>query len=67
MNLYILYDKGVGNQLLHGSDMSCNEFEELVKALAREYGDDIYILKEVLVTQYGFKVAAIQCVHSVKK
>lgn len=67
MNLYILYDKELGSQILHGSEMSCVEFQELVIKLSKQYGDDIYILKEVLIEQHGFKRADIQCVHMVEK
>lgn len=47
--------------------MTCREFQDLVKELAKQYGDDVYILKEVLMDQYGFKKASIQCIHTTKK
>lgn len=67
MNLYILFDKQLGSQLLYGSNMKCLEFQNLTKTLAKEYGDDIFILKEILINQYGFKDVTIQCVHTTKQ
>lgn len=66
MNLYILYDKELGSQYLYGQKLTCREFQDLVSELAKQYGDDVYILKEVLMDQYGFKKADIQCVHTTK-
>lgn len=66
MNIYILEDKRVGVQVLYNESdaISCLEFKELCDTLVKEFGNDIFILKEELIAR-GFKVAQIKCVYSI--
>lgn len=67
MNLYILYDKNAGQEIVYteNDNISCKEFEELMDLLIEENGEDIFILKEELVKR-GFKPIRIKCFYNIR-
>ena len=67
MNLYILYDKNAGQEIVYteNDNISCKEFEELMGLLIEENGEDIFILKEELIKR-GFKPVKIKCFYNIR-
>lgn len=67
MNLYILYDKNIGQEIVYteNDNISCKEFKELMDMLVKDKGQNIFILKEELVKR-GFKPVKIKCFYNIR-
>lgn len=67
IKLYVLQQKELGYEILYNnsSSISCKEFKDLCSKLEKEYGNDIYILKDELY-KYGFKSASVECKFTIQ-